>query len=856
MDNPGTDPADGSRPDIGSETAGVYHSVELERVRQVLSVKIDRLGSQFSDITPLGKGSFGEVHSARDTVLGREVAIKSLKAKYRESDDVISRFLKEARGTAQLEHPNIMPVHEMGMNDEFGIYFSMKKIEGEDLKQILDKLRNNTSYYEKTYTLQFLLEVFLSVCNGVAYAHSKGIIHRDLKPANIMVGRYGEVLILDWGLVKQVGSAESADSAIRLELGDPESGCSTLDGAVSGTPNYMAPEQADGRIKEVGFLSDVYSLGAILYHILTFHPPFEQAPMRRLLNNVKEGNFTPPRKRFPDRKIPRELEAICLKAMSRHPINRYHSVESLAQDVRNYIGNFDVKAYRAPEYVRFWKSCKRNPVKTGVTSAALLAALLVFGAQRAMLYGSYSSNLKRAAELQLQGNAFLDEARIHCEALQRVSAESELKQQSAGEAALQDMFEAESRQAAAAFNIAQMLYESVPEPYRRKKAVREGYTGIMRQRIAFALECGQYDEAQQWLDTIRLRLRQPDMKASDAVFEQLNAVQRQINGWGRLEIAGSGPISQVMVWPLLEDETTPRMLLGDAIQRGPLPLTVEELLRGSYVVQVTREDGSLMPFPVYINHGEQKQLYIEMPDSVPEGMVYVPGGAFIYGGEDSRFYRRQTRSLPPFFIKKHEVTVAEYLRFWLSLDDPQLQADYMSLIRFSSDERRYAEAWDAQGHLLDSRLRPEYPVVGISREAAEAYCRWLGEQTGRTIRLPTAEEWEKAARGVDGRRYVWGNGYDAEANLALTLGNRKGKERFPYWAPPGAFPRDVTVYGAYDMAGNVREMTSSLLPGSEVFYQYKGGSASTPENFLPCSYSSDTPVVPSDVGFRYLQEIR
>jgi formylglycine-generating enzyme required for sulfatase activity len=152
-------------------------------------------------------------------------------------------------------------------------------------------------------------------------------------------------------------------------------------------------------------------------------------------------------------------------------------------------------------------------------------------------------------------------------------------------------------------------------------------------------------------------------------------------------------------------------------------------------------------------------------------------------------------------------------------------------------------------------LSLEYPVVGILREAAEAFCEWKSNQTGTIIRLPTAEEWEKAARGVDGRRYVWGNGYVSDANLTLTMENAKGKARYPLWAPPGKFMRDVSVYGVYDMAGNVREMTSTPLPKSDTLYQLKGGSASTPPNFLPCSYASDTPVVPSDVGFRYIQEI-
>ena len=853
-----------NRPDTGptrdtthndDATVGDSSSLELAKIRQVLSVKMEKHGAHYSDIKLIGEGSHGKVHGARDVLLGREVAIKSLKERYRDNDMAVDHFLKEARGTAQLEHPNIMPVHDMGVSDELGVYFTMKKIEGEDLKEILGKLQSNASFYEKTYSLNFLLEIFLAVCNGLAFAHGKGVVHRDLKPANIMVGKYGEVLILDWGLVKQVGAEEAADGDVQLDFDESGGNSQTMDGAISGTPNYMSPEQAEGRIKDIDFHSDIYSLGALLYHTLAFHPPFEKAQLRQLLENVKTGNFQPPRKRFPERRIPRELEAICLKAMSTHPINRYRSVELLAQDIRNYIGNFDVRAYKAPRWVRLWKACKRNPVKSSVVAAAAAALLVAFGAQRAMLYGSYRSNVGRADELRRQGNELIDEATALYEELQVLCVESELKEKAPRELEIEELLGNLGTDIAAKYNVAEALYESVPKPYRGKPAVYEGYVGIMQRRIDFALHRKQYDQARQWLETVRLRIAQPDVRVDAEAVRKLEAVQHRIDGQGSLEVAGTESIHDVIVWPMFDDADVPRKIQGDAIWRGKPPFRIDVVKKGSYVMQVTQGEGSLMTFPVYISHGEQKQVELEIPSSVPDGMVYVSGGDFIFGGEDSRFYREHRRSLPSFFIKKHEVTVAEYLEFWETLADPGLKSEYMGRIRFRQQDRRYMDAWDAQGNLTDERLGMEYPVVGIPREAAEAFCEWKSRRTGAVIRLPTAMEWEKAARGVDGRRYVWGNGFVKGANFALTKGNEKGKARFPFWAPPGKFMRDVSVYGACDMAGNVREMTSTPLPHSDTFHQIKGGSASTPENFLPCSYSSDTPVVPSDVGFRYVREI-
>ena len=263
----------------------------------------------------------------------------------------------------------------------------------------------------------------------------------------------------------------------------------------------------------------------------------------------------------------------------------------------------------------------------------------------------------------------------------------------------------------------------------------------------------------------------------------------------------------------------------------------------------------MMPYPIYIEHGEEKQVELEIPDSIPLGMVYVPAGSFFSGGEESRFYRKHRHVLPGFFIKKHEVTFSEYLEFWENLAEPRLKQAFKSRVRFHADKRTFTDAWDLDGQLLDERLQLNHPVVGVTLDAAKAFCEWKSIQTGTAIRLPTAEEWEKAARGVDGRKYVWGDGFGSEGNLTLTQTSATGGTQQFLRAAQGKFPRDLTVYNAYDMAGNVRELTTSKLPGSDTLYQIKGGSGATPPTFLPCCYSSDTPVVPSDVGFRYIQEM-
>jgi serine/threonine-protein kinase len=359
-------------------------------------------GERFRILRPHAQGGLGAVFVALDQELHREVALKQILDDHADDPASRARFLREAEVTGGLEHPGIVPVYGLGTYAAGRPYYAMRFIRGESLKEAIEHFHADGALKQhpgrRSLELRKLLRRFLDVCNAVEYAHSRGVLHRDLKPANVVVGEHGETLVVDWGLAKPQAWTESeAPGDERRLLPSSASGSAeTLPGAALGTPAYMSPEQAAGELNRLGPRSDVYSLGATLYCILTGRPPLEGDDIGDLLRAVRHGEIRSPR--IIDPTLDHPLEAICLTAMALRPEDRYPRVRALADDLERWLADEPVSARREPLTRRAGRWARRNRSLMMASAAAVLVAL---------------AGLAAVLAVQTRANLWLREANIN-----------------------------------------------------------------------------------------------------------------------------------------------------------------------------------------------------------------------------------------------------------------------------------------------------------------------------------------------------------------------------------------------------------------------------------------------------------
>jgi hypothetical protein len=352
---------------------------------------------RFAFNSRLGEGSQGFIFSVFDRDCRREIAFKTLNSSQSDPDDV-ARFINEAQITAQLEHPGIIPVHDFGVMPSGAVFYTMKRVQGQSLAEY-----SATRFGHPEHRFH-LLAIILRVCETIAFAHSRGVIHRDLKPRNIMVGSFGEVLVIDWGLAKVLSGAgvEIAVTTTQARHSEHDDGHGTRSGQAIGTPAYMSPEQARG--EAVDARCDIYSLGVVLYEILAGTSPYQRGDVRRTLDQVSHDVWQRLDRHPHGRELPRSLVAIVHKAMAHHPQHRYQSVDLLIADLQHFIAGQAVSAYRESLGERGVRLILRH--RRSLTALALASAFsCVFvalrdGYQRHATESEITTLLHQAAEAE------------------------------------------------------------------------------------------------------------------------------------------------------------------------------------------------------------------------------------------------------------------------------------------------------------------------------------------------------------------------------------------------------------------------------------------------------------------------
>lgn len=842
----------------------------------------------------LGAGGMGEVYKVLDRDLRREVAMKMLRpamgADVDETD--LLRFIKEAQATGRLEHPNIVPVHDLGVDGEGRIYFTLKYVKGVSLKEVIRGRRDATALEDKrkfrdVFSSRQMLEILTAVCNAVAYAHSKDIIHRDLKPDNVMLGKFGEVLVMDWGLAKilRTKSAEAAPSQeafLDLNLRANLESNVTMEGAIAGTPAYMSPEQATGKISELDEHTDIYSLGAILFEIIAGDPPYKGTTALEVVRMVAEG---PPSQlssgTYGFRPIPRELKAICEKAMAREPRQRYNTAEELRNDIQAYLDDQPVSCCPDSPVQKTVKWVKRNRQRVTMATTSLIGILLVVFLCWAgwRQYNVYRLLSKAEAQVAAGRKVFL----AYKSSLNKQQA-SDPYQVSLQASAQGELFSLFRTKLNSGIDSARKALDLSPENKRARQFLAESYMELWRLALAennddlmkaysaevlrYAPDPADFQHELEGLGSLQLTIDPANADVYLFKYETMNATDRQGNLMAsRLIPVPYNPEKRESDSDFLEVETQ-RASSGAPIaanSRGifrldPTPesklgsgsVSLKGLDPGSYLLVMLTPNGSEVHIPFVMDRMGKLSRSLAMPKlhDLPDGFVYVDGGPAWIGGGSANALPRQQFTTAPFVLQQEEVTMADYAAFLKAIGGEAKN-------RMPRDSGKLLATLSADGLAPADGSDPakfaRSPVRGVSYNDALAYAAWRTQHDGITYRLPTEQEWESACRGADSRKYAWGN-FPGQG-LAILLSSSGQLPASASWRWQDY--KDESPWGIRNLAGGVAEWTGSTYaqnPSETGYGQHtvKGNAWSLPPTGLECGFrasGADDYTHPT-IGFR------
>jgi eukaryotic-like serine/threonine-protein kinase len=568
----------------------------------------------------LGKGANGVVHLAGDRRLGRQVALK-LHGKGAELSDIeLGRFAHEAQVTGQLPHPSVVPVHDLGVLPDGRPFYAMKRIEGETLKDVVDSIKQDLGDYVETWTVPHLVSVLLRVAQACAFAHDRGVIHRDIKPANIMVGEYGEVLLLDWGVARVLGQAEEGRQPVATWRSEGLEDMTVM-GTVAGTPAYMAPEQARGDIDLIGPATDVYSIGIVLYEYLTRRRPFRASNVRELLDKVVSEPIVPPSRTRMGRYVDPELEALVMRCIEKAPADRFADGRALAEALEAFL-----EGSRRREEAR--RLTRRAMGKSAAYAKAAEAA------------GRMEEDLRRR-QVRLAPWAQPAQRRPLWDQERQWRELRSLRDDTYDEAVA--------------------LFQGALENEPHDEEARAGLAALYLRRM---------DEAEARGETSAARFFRAQVLRYDT-----GVLRLLLDGNTTLALQSDPPGAAVALYELVEEGRALRR--GLRVELGPTPLSELALPAGSHVIDLRAEGRVSVTLHLYVSRAEQisQRIRLLRPEDLQPGFMHVPAGPFIQGGDPSALdsARRTTPKMADFAIGRDPVTLAEFRRF---LEDEGARAGF------------------------------------------------------------------------------------------------------------------------------------------------------------------------------------
>ncbi len=737
----------------------------------------------------LGRGGMGVVYAARDPELERKVAIKFLLG---DSAAGLRRFQLEAVAAARVQHPGVVAVHAVGEHRGHP-YIVMDHVDGVSLDRYLE---------EQAPDRRRCVELLADVCQAVGAAHRRGVIHRDLKPANVLVDRQGGARVLDFGVAKLF--ARDVEAAVR-----------TREGELLGTPAYMAPEQVGGAGGVVDTRTDVFTLGVILYQLLTGELPFLRDSLAAMIHAVAYEEAEPMGRHGCD---DADLEAVARVAMDKEPGRRYQSVDALARDLRRWLAGAPVEARPRSAAVLALRFVRRHYVAT-IVALLLLASLPAGLAYRQWRRDAEVDRLTaqgkaRARLLGRHAVRLEDKARLARTRAQDATARRELREAARA-------VEAETVAALSALEQALALNPSAPWP-------RQALVEVLLARAGLAERLHQDAVARMYVALARSR--DPRGRRAD-----------MIRGRGAIDIGERALDARVTLQRFALDR---RGVLVPAEPRelGNAPLGPVRLPTGSYLLTFRKAEHAVTRVPVLVRRDRTARVDPRLfrPDQIPAGYVHVPAGRFLMGDLRDTFGEGlapwQALDLPGFFIRRKPFTAAEVAAF-LKTRPPGKRKLFTSyyhqkpLLRW--EQKRGGVLWLAPYGEFGEKERIggkrwDITAVGLlTYSVAKEMLRWEAGRIGRSaacVRMPSLAQYQKAGRGADGRAYPWGNTWIPGAAAVA-----EGKDQvYPVTAIPGSHPLDTSIYGVTDLVGNVTSWTSTPYRsrhGSVRGFHYVAGGA-------------------------------